>query len=179
MTVDLVYAAYPYVIVTGCAEAVRAEFVELGDEPARFCPIVPGDIAWDECCNGQFAQTITRPAIYSQNGRDEQSFIGDLNFCGPFYIGFEVQASILRCAPTQSSTGKPPLCDALSASALKVQLDAARVRGGIICCLKERLANDLISSFRIVSQVPQGPEGGCVGSVLTYQVWLPNCDCPD
>lgn len=178
MAVNLVYATLPYTIVTGCAENIRAEFAALGDEPARFCPIVVGELAWDECCDGMFIQSITGWNV-SQDARNPGQYTGDFNFCGPNYVGFTVQALILRCVASVTDT--PPFwptCDQMSADALQQQRDAARVRSGIVCCLTARLQAGTIAGWSINSQIPQGPQGGCAGSLLTYQVWLDNCDCP-
>lgn len=173
----LTYIQLPYVIVTGCAESVRAQFAELGDEPARFCPIVPGQIAWDECCDGMFAQSITQWPT-SQNAVAESPYFGTPNYCGPNYRGVTVQALILRCVPGVTDM-EPfwPTCDQLSAAALQQQLDVERVRSGIACCLAAKLEAGTIAGFSLQPQVPQGPEGNCAGSLLTYQFWMDNCDC--
>lgn len=179
MAVNLDFATFPIVIVTGCAEAVRTELAVRGDVPGRFCPIIVGpDMPWDECCDGLFYQSISRP-LWSQNARQAAEYLGDSNFCGPNYIGFEVQTLILRCVPIVSDQAPYwPDCDPMAAAAVQQQLDMARVRSAIACCLAERLSTYQIEAWQITQQVPQSPQGGCAGSLLTWQVYLPNCDCP-
>lgn len=174
-------ASTAFTIVTGCGQAAVDELTATdAGAPARVCLAVPGDIAWDSCgpeaCQGQFAQTMTRWP-YSNNNRDEASFFGDYNLCGPDYVGVDVTASILRCVPGPDDNGDPPTCAQLQAAALILLLDEEAVRTGITCCLRERLDSNQIFGFQIFPSVSQGPQGMCAGSTLNYRFWLPNCGC--
>lgn len=168
-----------YTIVTGIGECVMTELATTtAGTPDRYCPHVPGEIAWDDCECGSFTQSAG-PFQWSDDARTPLQYFDSYNNCGPFYTGLEVTALVLRCAPGPGADGDglAPTCGALSISAQGWHEDAAAVRRGVICCLKTLLDADDIEGWQVVSQTSQGPQGGCVGSQLVYRFWLPNCDC--
>ena len=174
-----------YTVVTGVGQCVLDELGEPGTLGCceeqdgggfRYFPHVPGDIAWDECQCGSFTQS-SGPFLYSNDGREPAPFFGDAN-CGPFFIGVDVTALILRCAPSVTEAGASPDPGDLAAASRQWHEDAAALRQAVVCCLRELLDAGSIDNWQIVSQGPQGPQGGCVGSQLVYRVWLPYCeDC--
>lgn len=172
-----------YTVITGAAECVREELdIETnpcceGVESAfRFVAFSPGEIAWDNCECGSFTQSAG-PTLYSDDGRTPISLFDRQNNCGPFYVGVDVTAIILRCAPGVDSNGNPPTAAQLDAAAQLWSTDSDAIRRGITCCLKNLLEEDEIEGYQIMSQTPVGPAGGCVGSQLVYRIWLLNCDC--
>jgi hypothetical protein len=179
MTVSLPLAFYS--VVTGVAECVRTELVEVygGSLPEgfRFCAVVPGEMAWDNCECGSFTQSGGN-WLWSDNAETPLSQLADnQNNCGPYYLGLEVNALVLRCAPTAPEGQLAPDCDTLQAAAVDWNQDAVALRRAILCCLRDMLAANTIEGFQITGHTSQGPAGACVGSQLTYRFWLPNCEC--
>lgn len=167
-----------YSIVTGIGQCAVTEISATpAGAPGRVCLHVPGEIAWDECDCGSFTQSAG-VLIPSDNSRDQIPVIGDANNgCGPRYLGIEVTALVLRCAPSPLGDNLAPTCTALDTASRQWHYDAFAMRHGIICCLQTLLTAGSIESFTVVSHVPVGPQGGCVGSQLVYRFWLENCGC--
>lgn len=169
-----------YVIVTGVGMCVVDALASTpAGTPGRICLHVPGEIAWDECECGSFTQTVNS-WLWSDNStttipeyRDSQ------NNCGPFYIGVDVTAVVLRCAPQPDTDNGQiaPTCEALDQAAQQWHHDAQAMRSAIACCLRDLLTANTIEGWQITNHVSVGPQGMCVGSQINYRFWLPNCDC--
>src|SRR5512146_2071700 len=113
-------------IVTGAAQAT---LTELGLTPeaavdvnaVRFCPLVPGSIAWDACdCSGQLAFSIQRIVPTSTYPIDASS-LAIQGGCEPPGLMAECIASWSRCVPGMDAQGHAPRCPNLYASALLFQ----------------------------------------------------------
>lgn len=133
----------------------------------RICLIVPGNIAWDGCECGQFAQSITTDYFSNRFPIDSSQEI--IQSCVE-PLAYQVTASLLRCIPgiTAGNPPKYPTCAALQASALELQADAFALRKGVTCCLMDLKESYQIADFRVGQAVRVGPDGGCGGSELTY-----------
>lgn len=173
--VDIMTLAFT--IVTGVGECVALELEETeGGRPDRVCLLVPGEIAWDECQCGQFAQTITQ-SVPSENfpiaATDRRT-----NACGPQHLVFSATASLTRCVPgVDSRTGKPPDCAALLRAARILEEDRQALRLGVTCCLFALRKAYVITDFTVGTAVSVGPQGQCVGVELTYQFGIRNVCC--
>lgn len=172
-----------FVIVTGAGQcAADAINAATPSKPlARVCLHVPGEIAWDDCQCGSFQQTATR-WLYSDNARTETVFNGDDNICEPAYVGLEVVAEVLRCVtqPDTNAGSLSPACPDLLTDSMQWHRDAGAMRRGIVCCLEALRGTEpqQIAGYQITTPGNSaGPQGMCVGSRLTYRIWLPNCDC--
>lgn len=174
-----------YAVITGVGECILTELGETGttgcceDQQGGgfvYYPIVPGEIAWDNCQCGLFTQSAGQ-TLWSDNSRDPIQLSDAQNNCGPYYVGMDITALILRCAPQPVGEALAPTPDALAAASQIWHADAAAIRRGVVCCLEAMLEANTIEGFQIIGVTPQGPQGACVGSQLTYRVWLPNCDC--
>lgn len=169
-----------YTVVTGVAECVRTSLVEeYGPLPEgyRFCPVVPGEIAWDDCECGSFTQSGSS-WLWSNNAVTPLDNLSDSqNNCGPFYLGLDVTALALRCAPQPAEGELAPTCEAQQDASIVWNRDAVALRRGVLCCLRNMLDANTIEGFQIMSHTAVGPNGACVGSQLVYRIWLPNCEC--
>lgn len=164
-------------VVMGAASAVTDELATLGCGTLnRVCPIVPGDIAWDECDCGLFAQTITetRPSDNFPASAADQA----VTACGPRLLTVSVQAIIVRCVPGVSDNGSSPSCEALQAAATTLECDRQALRHGIRCYLRELRESYQIAEFSVGVTTSLGPQGGCAGVTLTYQFGVQNVCCP-
>ena len=105
------------VVVTGTAESVRQELTgTAAGVPDRFCALVPGEVAWDNCQCGQFAQTIE--SVFGSNSFPTPATDTRQTPCGPNLTVVVVRASLVRCVHGVSDDGRPPSCAALLADAL-------------------------------------------------------------
>lgn len=175
--IDLLTAA---VIVTGVGQCVVDELLvspESGGVPPkmRICLLVPGNIAWDSCECGQFAQTIQAdyPTLIFPGDASEVA-LGAGGGCNTRARVYQVLASITRCVPgmTNGNPPQPPSCAALGAAALVMHADAQVLRRAIECCLDELQDNQVIDKFVVGRVNYVGPEGNCAGVELTYKFEL-------
>lgn len=166
------------VIVTGVGQCVVDELLatpESGGVPPkmRVCLLVPGNIAWDGCECGQFAQTIQTDYPTEQFPADASEHVIGMGGCGGRPLVYQVLASITRCVP--GMTGNPPTsptCDKLLAAALVQQGDAFALRRAVECCLSQ-LRDDYVIAKYVVGRVNYvGPDGNCGGVELTYKFEL-------
>lgn len=158
-------------VVTGVGQCVIDELIatpESGGVPPkmRVCLLVPGNIAWDACECGQFAQSIQ--SDYFSNRFPVDSSQEQVRSCVE-PLAYQVVASLLRCAPgLTGNPPQPPSCARLLNSALILQADAFALRKAIACCLLAFQDQYVISDFRMGQATRVGPDGGCVGVELTY-----------
>jgi hypothetical protein len=162
-----------FVVVTGVGECVRPELAATTEgAPDRVCLLVPGQIVWDDCHCGQFAQTITTTNV----SRNPPQPAADMGQCQTPYLVVNVISSIVRCVPTSDDGGGPPTCADLLAAARQLEEDKAAVRRGVTRCLCNLLSTDTVLGFSVGEQTAVGEQGACAGSELAWQFWLPNPD---
>lgn len=163
-------------IVTGVGQCVVDELEHsIGGVPRRVCLAVPGDIAWDECDCGQFAQTIvsdTPTENFPVAATDRRT-----TACGPQFLAVEVLASMVRCVPGVGRDNRPPTCDQLLESARILESDRTALRRGITCCLWDLRQAYRITDFTVGAATTVGPEGLCVGVQLTYRFGINSVCC--
>lgn len=141
--------------------------------PERSCVHV-GAISWDDCECGQLIVAL-QDAGEIASFPDDQTPRPRRN-CGPAMFTWNIDISILRCAPD----GEPPSCEAIEAAARVSVEDAWAVRAGVICCMnaaiKEKLPNGTtyLQDYLTQRQTFVGPMGLCQGSVLPITVAMKN-----
>jgi hypothetical protein len=154
------------------AEALRAAVhLALSNKPSRSC-VVPGLVAWDECCEGQLAVTVVRTYL---SDTFPDPMLSEMSMdCGPAWEVAEISIQILRCAPQPQGSDTAPDCTALDASAQEVYRDMSEVMTAtaLKLCQMERETFEIENQL-ITSQMMIGPEGGCVGSDLRALIGLP------
>lgn len=131
--------------------------------PGRVIHVAPGaQVAWDDCCDGQLWVRLAglSPAPKPQ---------AQTNCVVPFYFA-EVELGLLRCASVVDEDGTPPTPTQLEMEGLAGLSDLGAMLQAIQCNPNTR---------EVRRYTPQGPQGGCVGGVWTFQVRLHNCiGCP-
>ena len=173
--IDIFSQAFAVVTGVGMCAVEELDRTEAG-APDRICLLVPGEIAWDECQCGQFAQTITQD-VPSENfpiaATDRRT-----TACGPQHLVVSVTASLARCVPgVNPRTGEPPSCESLLTAARRLEDDRTALRLGVTCCLLALRNSYAITEYTVGTAVTQGPQGGCVAVELTYQFGLRNVCC--
>lgn len=164
------------VISIDVANSVLAYLTDFGcGVVERFCRLVPGDIAWDQCDCGMFAQTITAP--YPSNTFPTPASDQPQTECGPLLIVYPVTAELVRCAPTVDDEGTAPTCAELETAARTLECDRQALRLGVTCALTDLRDTDRIIEFTVGEAASTGPQGGCVGVSLTYRIGVPNVCC--
>jgi hypothetical protein len=131
--------------------------------------ITTGQIAWDDCCEGQLAVSYTRtsPTETFPTEAVTISPYGDGMECSPPYEIGEISVQIVRCAPQALDGQNAPDPDALTNAALQTLIDANQVRRSVataLCLLKADVTQRF--DYFIRDQLMLGPEGGCSGSEL-------------
>jgi hypothetical protein len=162
------------VAVTGALQCV---YDALDPKPNRFCPLVPGDIAWDECECGQLAGSITEdfPSnIFPTPANDSPQ-----TKCGPPLMVVAATLSLVRCVPTPNDNGHPPKCDLLLEAAVQLERDRWAARRALSCCLKGMFARFEIANFLVGTTTTIGPEGMCAGFNLPFFIGFTNEGCCD
>jgi len=131
--------------------------------------ITTGQIAWDDCCDGQLAVSLTRvsPTESFPTEQITLSSGSDAFDCTPPYEIGEITVQIVRCAPQALNGQNSPSPDALSKHALQNMIDANQVRRSVsaaLCALKSDVTQRF--DYFVRAQLMLGPEGGCDGSEL-------------
>jgi hypothetical protein len=167
------------VIVTGVGMCVIEELEntpESGGVPdkMRVCLLVPGNIAWDSCECGQFAQTIQDDyptLVFPADASEEVIGVGG---CNSRPLVYTVLASLTRCVPgmTNTTPPRPPSCAKLREAAMIMQADAFALRKGVECCLSALQDNYTIMKYVVGRVTRVGPEGNCAGVELIYKFEL-------
>ena len=160
-------------IVTGvgmCVVQELSETPETGALPQRIALMVPGEIAWDGCECGQFAQSIQADypsGIFPQDtSQQTQRGAG----CNDPPLAYQVLASITRCVSGLKNgvrIASPATSDLLQ-DALRGEADAFVLRTAIECCLATYKREYRITDFRVGRVDKAGPEGNCFGVVMQY-----------
>lgn len=131
--------------------------------------ITTGQIAWDDCCDGQLAVSLTRvaPTEAFPTEAVALSEYSEGTECTPPYEVAEITVQITRCAPQALNGQDAPSTSALSSAALQTMVDANQIRKAVASALCT-LHADVPSRFDyfIRSQLMLGPEGACAGSDL-------------
>lgn len=131
--------------------------------------ITTGQIAWDDCCDGQLAVALTRvsPTETFPIEAITISPYGDGTECAPPYEIGEISVQIIRCAPQALNGQDAPSPDALTNAALQTMIDANQIRRSVaaaLCGLKQDITQRF--DYFIRDQLFLGPEGACAGSEL-------------
>lgn len=137
--------------------------------PNRSCVYNGGQVAADDCCDGQLYGRWERTYLTKNF---PTPLIDAMRCTGGTMLGVELAVGILRCAPTLHDDGTPPTCDEIAESAQLLHIDAATIMEAVVCTLED---NEIEWVFR--SQGPLGTEGGCVGSEIQFTVQASACLC--
>lgn len=165
------------VIVTGIGMCVIEDLQNTptsGGVPdkMRVCLLVPGNIAWDGCDCGQFAQTIQDDyptLVFPADSSEQATGVGG---CNSRPLVYTVLASITRCVPGIDIAGRPPSCNSLQTAAFIMQADAFVLRRAVECCLTTLQDSYTIAKFSVGRATRVGPEGSCAGVELIYKFEL-------
>lgn len=167
------------VVVTGVGEAVRLAYPEHSVEaPDRFCHVVPGEAAWDECECGQFTQSIVE-VVPSDAFPNPALDRGDTR-CGPNLTVVTVNVTLTRCVPLGNVNVNPPsspTCTALAHAAQVLEVDRLLIRREVTCHLRSLRTAYVISDFQVGTSTTVGPQGACVGSTLQYKFAVGSVCC--
>lgn len=134
-------------------------------KPVNRYLITTGQIAWDDCCDGQLAVSYTRTSPTESFPTEQVTPVG-LD-CTPAYEIGEITVQITRCAPQALNGQNAPSSDALTKHARQNLIDANQIRLAVsraLCALKEDVTNSF--DYFVRSQLMLGPEGACDGSEL-------------
>jgi hypothetical protein len=175
----LTYTAFDtFVVVTGVASAVHQGLITSGcGEVNRFCPVVPGDVAWDDCDCGQLTQTIntvTPAETFTGAGTGVDTRVTP---CGPKFVIIGVTLSVVRCVPVMTANNHPPTCDSLYAAAYCLERDRSAARTAIACFLRHMRETYQVVDFSVGVATSVGPQGACVGFELPYRFSVGNVCC--
>jgi hypothetical protein len=135
--------------------------------PANRNLITTGQIAWDDCCDGQLAVSLTRVSPCEEFPIETINFAEYGDACSPPYEIGEISVQLVRCAPQALNDQTAPSPDALSKAALQTMIDANQIRRSVtlaLCLLKADITQRF--DFFIRDQLMIGPEGACAGSEL-------------
>jgi hypothetical protein len=147
-----------------------AVYAALDPKPCR-SGVVPGSIAWDDCNCGLLATTVGTSYPSDEFPTEQVGITGN---CEAAWEVVEIIVQIVRCAPGPTgATATPPTVKALSSSASQVDKDGNQMTaavGLVLCQMKDAFD---ISDFLVTRRIPQGPQGGCVGSEQHMLVALP------
>jgi hypothetical protein len=131
---------------------------------------VPGEIAWDECCDGMLAVSAPRVFFSEEFPAEAEGTLGII--CQPPYEVGEFTITVLRCTAgpdPQEASVPASVLDASAALLLQDMAETMDAVAAVLCSLK---MSDLISDYMLTPAEATGPEGLCVGLNLKALVSL-------
>lgn len=138
-------------------------------KPVNRYLITTGQIADDDCCEGQLAVSYTRTSPTESFPTEQVTLSGfsESGNCTPPYEIGEITVRITRCAPQAVNGQTAPSTDALTKHAQQNMIDANQIRRSVaaaLCALHEDYSTQL--DYFVRSQLMVGAEGACDGSEL-------------
>jgi hypothetical protein len=153
--------------------------LEADSVPVRSSAIVGGQfVAWDDCCddngqsNGQLRVRVTRTALTDRFPQEP----ADILRC-PTGTIVNVEIGVLRCAATMDDQGNPPTAAQLDAEAALLMADRKAIFMALLCDFPADGTMDEDRGIANIVWEPMGPEGGCVGGMVTADIELIECNC--
>lgn len=135
-------------------------------EPARVGVYNGGDVAADECCNGQ---------LYARWLRSMPNLAGAAGGegCAVMYVA-DLAVGVLRCAPVAQGKALAPTMAKIDDSAQGLHDDAEALLQGVAAW-----GADLIDDeWSVIDVSPLGPDGDCLGVEVRVRMgYDPRC-CP-
>lgn len=141
--------------------------LESAGTPVDVAAIYPAAVAWDSCDCGTLAVAVQRQ--YLTTNFPGISDVDQLP-CNSGFVAADLLVQVLRCVPQPQGRDLAPSAEALEATAKLVLSDAWVALGTVQCALAELVEDDVIVQYVTRPQLFAGPDGGCVGSVLSVVV---------
>lgn len=122
-----------------------------------------GEVAWDDCCDGQaHVRVINIEARYPT----------ERAMCDVASWGVTLGVGVIRCAAVLDDDGNAPAPHQITADARQMTRDMHEVAQALTC-------NDFpgLDRMRLDTWSPQGPMGGCHGGEWTATATVLACGC--
>lgn len=155
----------------------------VGDgKPAEICHRPGAEVPFslglgqDECCSGLGWVRIAGidPVVDPQQAQDP-----DFNRCMPPQRRITLELGVARCNPYGTTNGGPD-CDTWTALALRMDLDALRMRQAV-CCFGDlpETGEGGTGAYQVMpgSWEPLEASGLCAGGLMTVVVWTDCAEC--
>lgn len=155
-----------YTVADTIRQAVRAALTT----PVQQSCVVPGTIAWDNCC-GMLAASVGTIFLSDRFPEQERAVVGSR--CDVAWEVAEIAFQLVRCAPVQDERGNPPTCAQLDTAAQLWAQDAHILMASVASAVCSMRDSNQIIDYLVQTVVPQGPQGACVGSELRVFISLP------
>lgn len=179
MTEPVVDDPIGWCVATALQECFCAQLAEVSAAVACCC-LAPGQqVVWDTCDPGQ---AWVRVASIYQLGHNfpAPARPADLTACGG-EGGWAVTLELgtIRCMPQPDLDGNLPSCEDVSAVSRLVLADANAMRRAMLCC-DWLTPCGMPDAQRVYGAwTPVGPQGACVGGVMSVTVEVSACICPE
>lgn len=135
---------------------------------ARRAFITVGEVALDDCCNGQVWARLIEVVAANTDQRSSMA----AQACGVAMWDVTVGIGSARCAHVVDDNGNAPTPAELCDETLDVTFDMQELVQAITCQLAPYR-----DKVRFLRWLPLGPEGGCVGGEWQISVLMPNEVC--
>lgn len=132
--------------------------------------MVPGDIVWDECCDG--ALMVSLPRLYRSEVFPEETDTTVGVSCQAPYEVAEYTVSVIRCAPVPQGQDTAVPAGELDTSAGLLAQDMTEAMAGVHSYLCDLKRSEVVDDFLVTPAETVGPEGDCVGFTLRVRVSL-------
>lgn len=157
-----------------CLESAYTTAADTGP-PAQFCHR-PGAEALldfgngvDDCCAGLgWVRVVSIDPVIDPAQSEEANF----SPCDNVRSAITLELGVARCNPATSD------CEALTALAARMDLDATRMRQAV-CCASTALVTDASFVYRVLRGAWEPIEslGSCAGGTMRVTVWTDCTDC--
>ena len=160
-------------ITPALSALLSSAYDHLPHKPARTLLAPGGEVAWDDCCEGQLwvrVTSVSQAYITPRGGGAAASQ------CQPVRWDLSLAVGILRCAAVLDDDGNAPTPRAITADAAEMVEDMGSLADAVICHDSTDLERVTLGSW-----TPLGPQGGCHGGewAVTATVLVCACETPE
>lgn len=162
-----------YTLLSGLLTAISNALVDTPGGRPGFASLFPGEISWDNCCEGLLGITSTEQYV-TENFPHVNTIQNptDLTTCRAGWFINNVTVNLLRCAPQPQGNSPTVPATQLTLSMREINADAWVLMDTTFCYLQTLKDTFEIIDYSIERQLSTGPEGGCVGTELAFTVAL-------
>ena len=162
-----------HTILTGILSELETALIGTPGGAPGFSSLFPGEIVWDECCDGFLGITATECYLSDTFLSDAVSKMPTVSSnCKGNWFVVDITVNVLRCVPLPQGTDLDVSADVLTETSRLITADAWTIYNAMICYLQDLKDDNTIIEYSTTNLIFVGPQGGCVGCEMISSIAL-------